>query len=579
MNLVRLAILAALLGAAAWLASTLSGTPLVGYDDANVFFVYARNLVDGHGFVFNAGGERVEGFTSLSWLLICAAARAITPRFEILLFAVNVACVSVALWWVHRLIANRSAFAKAPAGQAAAFVLVVAVALAPGFVVWNVISLMDSGLWSAVFIITTVVVLRPAFDPRHDETRRLLPVLLIVLVLTRPESLLLGPALIAASILIHRSVKSHVASIVAFAAATAAVAAWRLSYFGYPLPNTYYARAEPLDARITAGLAYFSDFAQANPLVPLALVAGFITAGVAHRRYRAAKDEEARALFGAQSALLVLMVIGCVIPIIDGGDRFGFSRMFQPVVPLAAIQAAITAAAVRLPTHAVTACVVAILLALVPWRHWMVLDELDYASPTTASASWYTPRVEISAADDMRRIGAAFSRAFPDVKPTVGVIVAGGFALTYTGPTIDLMGHNHVGMAHAPGPRTGPRAETAFQPEVFMTIAPDALLLSRWSPERDWFAFPMLGGDYDRPAHQTPDYFERRAASMRIFDLGVMKGLLLRSAAGQHYTWASVRPRGGDRWIHAIFKRDFLKQLEGLNYEIALPTPAARAVP
>ena len=40
----------------AWLASWLSGTPLVGYDDANIFFVYARNLVDGYGCVYNAGG-------------------------------------------------------------------------------------------------------------------------------------------------------------------------------------------------------------------------------------------------------------------------------------------------------------------------------------------------------------------------------------------------------------------------------------------------------------------------------------------------------------------------------------------
>jgi len=42
----------ALLG---WFASWLSGTPLVGYDDANIFFVYARTLVAGHGSVTTAG--------------------------------------------------------------------------------------------------------------------------------------------------------------------------------------------------------------------------------------------------------------------------------------------------------------------------------------------------------------------------------------------------------------------------------------------------------------------------------------------------------------------------------------------
>ena len=39
--------------------------PLTGIDDANIYFVYARNLANGHGFVYNIGGERVEGFTSL----------------------------------------------------------------------------------------------------------------------------------------------------------------------------------------------------------------------------------------------------------------------------------------------------------------------------------------------------------------------------------------------------------------------------------------------------------------------------------------------------------------------------------
>ena len=41
------------------------GFPTLGTDDANIFFGYAANLVDGHGFVYNACGERVEGFTSL----------------------------------------------------------------------------------------------------------------------------------------------------------------------------------------------------------------------------------------------------------------------------------------------------------------------------------------------------------------------------------------------------------------------------------------------------------------------------------------------------------------------------------
>src|ERR1051326_6884865 len=40
-------------------------------DDAYICFRYARNLVAGHGLVFNPG-ERVEGFTTFSWVMIAA---------------------------------------------------------------------------------------------------------------------------------------------------------------------------------------------------------------------------------------------------------------------------------------------------------------------------------------------------------------------------------------------------------------------------------------------------------------------------------------------------------------------------
>ena len=77
-----LVLLLVLVGSAAWLAQFLSSTPLVGYDDANIFLVYARNIAGGHGFVYNVGGERVEGFTSPAWVLLCAAAMKITTRPE-----------------------------------------------------------------------------------------------------------------------------------------------------------------------------------------------------------------------------------------------------------------------------------------------------------------------------------------------------------------------------------------------------------------------------------------------------------------------------------------------------------------
>lgn len=49
------------------------GKPLNGIDDANIFLNYASHFAHGDGFVYNTHGERVEGFTSMLWVLICAA--------------------------------------------------------------------------------------------------------------------------------------------------------------------------------------------------------------------------------------------------------------------------------------------------------------------------------------------------------------------------------------------------------------------------------------------------------------------------------------------------------------------------
>src|SRR4051812_30098964 len=39
------------------------------FDASMVSMTYARNLADGHGPVWNAGGEHVEGYTNLLWTL------------------------------------------------------------------------------------------------------------------------------------------------------------------------------------------------------------------------------------------------------------------------------------------------------------------------------------------------------------------------------------------------------------------------------------------------------------------------------------------------------------------------------
>ena len=51
----------------------LAGSPGTnGIDDAAITRSYSENIAHGHGFVYNIGGERVEGATSFLWTILVA---------------------------------------------------------------------------------------------------------------------------------------------------------------------------------------------------------------------------------------------------------------------------------------------------------------------------------------------------------------------------------------------------------------------------------------------------------------------------------------------------------------------------
>ena len=58
-SLLKLALIEAATVFATVLAWHSNARSLIGIDDANIYMAYMRNLADGHGLVFNSGGERV----------------------------------------------------------------------------------------------------------------------------------------------------------------------------------------------------------------------------------------------------------------------------------------------------------------------------------------------------------------------------------------------------------------------------------------------------------------------------------------------------------------------------------------
>jgi hypothetical protein len=99
------------------------------------------------------------------------------------------------------------------------------------------------------------------------------------------------------------------------------------------------------------------------------------------------------------------------------------------------------------------------------------------ASFFAASPAWTDDvaglRQEYGIAVRGRALGALLNQMMPTSPPSIGIVAAGGVAMAYRGPIIDLMGLNSVTMGHSPGDRFGQKNHAAFSEDVFWALRPD----------------------------------------------------------------------------------------------------------
>ena len=420
----------------------LLGCPATGIDDADIFFVYARNFAEGHGFVYNIGSERVEGFTSLLWTLICTCLFRLTDHVEILLYLINLLISTATLWVCLRRVQKPVVF-------------IVLLAAVPAWFAWCQTSLMETGLWCCLLTLAVLAVV--------DRRTALFSLLLPLLLITRPESMLWGAWLILIMGLsaartegLKKGVKITFVPATVFVAALVSLIALRIGYFNYPLPNTFYAKVSPgFSSNLWNGTGYLLQYLFSNPAIFLVVVTWCWILARGLRNGRADLD---------QNTIIALCLLpGIGIPVLVGGDHFGGFRFCQPIWPL---------------------------LCLLAATHWIVV--LDRLRPGKVRiglivlllCGWilfpFTARMkhEFRIALESRETGAALAAMFGDLDeyPTVATITAGGIKFAYPGTVLDLMGLNATEMAHAPGSRAGYKNHTAFNRDIFYAWYPDILL-------------------------------------------------------------------------------------------------------
>lgn len=206
-------------------------------EDAAISFAYARNLVEGEGLVPFPGGERVEGYSNPLWtfLLGLLYLLRIDPwvSSKVLGFVLGAATLFV-VWGIGRRV-DPDDDSHAP------LIPPILLAFSTQFVVWN-----GSGLENSLFnFLLATGIWRLTVELQDDRRAPWSALALFGLAITRPDGVMYGVlGLVARTVGTLRRGQwvAWPLWVLAFGAPLAAWHAWRIEYFGWEYPNTYYAK-------------------------------------------------------------------------------------------------------------------------------------------------------------------------------------------------------------------------------------------------------------------------------------------------------------------------------------------------
>lgn len=244
------------------------------FDDAMISMTYARNLAQGHGLVWNAGGERVEGYTNLGWTLYMALLHLLPvakAKMSLLVQVSSAALLLAGMLFTRRLasaVSGGSRLVVMGAVLAAGFYLPIVSWSLQGMEVGLLVVLVTAALWKAIGTVRS-----GKFSPW--------PYALLALAMVARLDMAVPFGVILTFMLKSDPANRRrhlVWGLTCLAAGIVPQTIFRLVWYGEWLPNTYYLKLTgyPLIYRLTRGLyVTFVFIWRLNPvffLVPFALL-------------------------------------------------------------------------------------------------------------------------------------------------------------------------------------------------------------------------------------------------------------------------------------------------------------------
>ncbi|UCE26296.1 MAG: hypothetical protein JSW52_08000 [Candidatus Coatesbacteria bacterium] len=206
-------------------------------DDAYIIYRYAQNLAHGHGVVWNVGEDPVEGYTSFAWVVLNAFAILLGLNPVLFSKTVSVLAVLLIIWDIARVTKKMN--------WGLAFIFAGSIALSPPFAFLTI-----QGTETVFTAFILYVLARLSFEIAGGPARMSYCwfwwVVAFIGGLTRPDTLVFSFGIfvgLTAYLTADKNwklLRGFLLPCPVFVMFGLIYMVWRISYFGYFFPNTFY---------------------------------------------------------------------------------------------------------------------------------------------------------------------------------------------------------------------------------------------------------------------------------------------------------------------------------------------------
>ena len=307
-------------------------------EDSFIGFRFAKNIADGKGLVWNIGEPPVEGYTNFLWIIICSVA--IITGIKLLVFAQvsGIVFSLIILIYVYYFCSKLLEFDSYSSLVACAFL-----ALAGPFATWST-SGMETNLFT-LFVVTSCY-----HEISYWKSRRRASLILslgfcFLVSLTRPEGL--GIFIILVIIHSYRALSEKkskeflnysVLALLIFVIPFLIYFIWRISYYGFLFPLTYYAKTGGGILQWIRGAKYLMFFIIhfILPLTPL-LILLFWEKSERIKGMKFFSVSRINSQIVSNKYGIILCGVMCITStgyiVLVGGDYMAMYRFFVPILP------------------------------------------------------------------------------------------------------------------------------------------------------------------------------------------------------------------------------------------------------